>query len=322
MAVRVRNLENNRTNVRMIQAKQTAIRFLLTLLWYSSPDMAVRFVKKHIFSPADYQVSKEEGHILATGTKFQINVHGKTVQGWQWGEGPGVLFVHGWNGRGIQFHRYFGFLRRAGCAVIAFDAPAHGESGGKTSSYFEWTDAVRAILNSPNGFNIQAMIGHSLGGSAAINALSKEKMALPTALVAPALRLKEVLFNTFDLYGIPKPVYRKAIKNYEQRFGYSLERDNPSRLLSAFGGDLLIVHDCQDQTVPFEDSREAAATRPNVVLHETKGLGHRRILEDRRTMEFITGYIMGQIASTQSVQHEDRRPLQAVQPLVRLSNAA
>jgi len=293
MAIELRKLEKFSTNVRYFNYKTNAIRTLLKMLWSVSPAIAVSLVKKHVFSPADYRTGAEEEQILNKGSKFEVDVNGKTIRGWKWGAGPGILFVHGWNGRGIQLSRFFTPLINAGYAVIAFDAPGHGESDGKTSSYFEWTDTVRTLLKPEHELNIIGMIGHSLGGAAIINALSKEDISVPGVLIAPAIRLKDVLFNAFDLFGIPEVVYRKAIKEFENRFGYTLEKDDPWKLLPMVKSKFLIVHDRQDRSIPFMDSHDMAAKRPNVMLHETAGLGHRNILRDRKIVELATDYILG-----------------------------
>jgi len=293
MAIRFRNLEKLSTNVRKISSKTIATRIMLKLLWLASPTLAVSLVKKHVFSPINYRTGKEEEQILENGSKHQIKVNGQTVRGWKWGAGPGILFVHGWNGRGIQLSSFFAPLIQAGYAVITFDAPGHGESDGKTSSYFELTDTVRALLNPQLGFNIIGLIGHSLGAAAIVNALSKEDISLPGILIAPAIKLKELLFNTFELFGIPAVVYRRAIEEYERRFGYSLESDDPYKLLPMVDSNLLIVHDRRDHSIPFSDSLEIAETRSNITLHETEGLGHRNILKDRKIVELVTDYILG-----------------------------
>lgn len=293
----MRELTNKSTYVRSIIVKRVAIRTLLTICWHLSPVMAVGFVKKHVFRPAGYRTNSEENQILNSGARFRIEINGKTVQGWKWGEGPGILFVHGWNGRGVQFNRFFAPLEKAGYSVITFDAPAHGESSGNTSSYFEWTDTIRAILKSPH-FDLRGIIGHSLGGSAVINALSKEQISLPTALFAPVFKLEEILFSTFDSYGIPEFVYRKAIAEYEHRFGYTMKNDNPIHLLPAVKNELLVVHDRQDRAIPFRDSKEIAKAWPKIILHETQGLGHRRILSDQKTVDTVVGYLIDGIESS------------------------
>ena len=217
---------------------------------------------------------------------------------WKWGEGPSILFAHGWNGRGVQFNRFFGPLTEAGYSIIAFDAPAHGESSGKKSSYFELTDTIRLILNSPH-HDIRGVVGHSMGGSAVINALSKEEISLPTVLIAPVFKLEEILFNTFNFYGIPEFVYRKAISEYENRFGYKMNDDNPIHLMPVIKTDLLVVHDRQDRAIPFQDSEEMAKSWSNVILHDTNGLGHKRILLDHKIVNRVVGYLVNRIESSE-----------------------
>ena len=318
MAIRLRKLTNKSTYVRAFNFKHSAIRSFLTFCWLLAPAMAVRFVKKHVFRPADYQTSPEEKRILDTGSPFQIEIHGKTIQGWKWGDGPSILFVHGWNGRGVQFHRFFDLIIQVGYSVVTFDAPAHGESSGHTSSYFEWTDTIRAILNSHH-FEIVAMVGHSLGGSAVINALSKEQISMPTALIAPVFRLKEILFRTFTFYGIPEVVYRHAIAEYERRFGYTMQDDNPHRLLPTLDTDILVIHDRQDQAIPFQDSRDMAMNWPNIHIKQTEGLGHRRILTDHDVVTAVVGYLIDQIKISESPTFKFEQSSNSTPPFEKLA---
>jgi pimeloyl-ACP methyl ester carboxylesterase len=294
MSIHFRKCQNNGTNVRF---KQGAAHLFLNLLWGISPAAAVNLVKKHVFNPINYHLSPAQKAILNTGLKFEVTIHGKTVCGWKWGDGPGVLLVHGWNGCSAQFSYFFKPLRQMGCTVIAFDAPGHGLSEGKTSSYFEFTDAVRAFLKLNNGFSVDAIIGHSLGGSAVINALCKENRSIPSVLIAPAVQLKEILDNTFKQYGIPTAVHQKVIQEFEERFGYSLEKDNPDKLLPLLKKEILIIHDRNDPAIPYKDSEKAADKWSNVQLVETRGLGHKRILTSHNTVEFITNYIVGRISA-------------------------
>lgn len=294
MPTSIRKSLFNSTNVRSIDLKQQGFRLLLGALWQCAPGYAQRLVKKLFFSPTRPPLTNPQKQLLAEGDAFELRFNDKTIRYWQWGTGPAILLIHGWNGRGVQLHRFIDPLVKSGHAVIAFDAPAHGESDGTDTSYFEFTDVIRTFLKPGNGFHITAVIGHSLGAGAIVNGLSKERASMAAVLIAPALRLKEVLYSTFDRYGIPKSLYQHMIANYERIYGYSMNRDNPVRLLPEVLSPMLIVHDLNDSMIPYMDSRSAAENNADVRLHTTAGLGHKRILLDetvlRKTLTYLAAH--------------------------------
>ena len=289
MVMRYAKEDASQTKVRTVRFRQFALKMLLTVLWRISRAFTKRTLEKLFFAPHAYRTTPAENLRLEAGRRFQVHVNGKAVQCWQLGDGPGILFVHGWNGRGIQFHPFFDPLTTAGYSTIIFDAPAHGESQGRTTNGFEIAETVRALLNLENGLdsglNIKGIIAHSLGASAVIMALSRQDSCPDAVLIAPPLKLKEILYGTFDHHGIPKVVYRSIIAEMEESLGYTLEKDNPHLLVKDIKSELLIVHDRDDRTAPYEDSEEVYNKCSNVTLHTTEGLGHRRILTDRSVVD-------------------------------------
>jgi esterase/lipase len=191
------------TNVRLSRVRQKAVHGFLDVLWKVTPTLTKLLVKKVFFTPSTYKLTPVEKQYLENGESFQLSVHDKTVQCWKWGRGPSILLAHGWNGRGIQLHHFIEPLMQRGYSVIGYDAPGHGVSQGKTSSYFEFTDTIRALLTSSNGHKIQGVVAHSLGASATVNSIAKEAQPLEAVLIAPALRFAEVLTCFFDHVGVP-----------------------------------------------------------------------------------------------------------------------
>ena len=290
MSTRLACMECNGTNVRLSNLVRRAVHGILNVVWRYVPGLTESMVKKFFFTPHPYKVTLEERNYLENAKPFQITVHNKAIRCWQWGSGPVVLLAHGWNGRGIQLHHFIEPLIREGYSVIAYDAPGHGESQGKTSSYFEFTDTIRMLLNSSNGHNVKGVIAHSLGASATVNSIVKEDKPLDVVLIAPALRLAEVLYHDFDHVGIPRPIYQDLIKEYEDEFGYDMQRDNPSNLLSEIESKILIVHDRNDPTIPYVDSEELSDKSQNIQLLTTEGLGHKKILTDRSVIDAVMKY--------------------------------
>ncbi|MEN8692126.1 MAG: alpha/beta fold hydrolase [Desulfobacterales bacterium] len=274
------NRRNYSTNVRIFNIKRKAVESLITILWHLAPAFTQQKIADLFFAPTRPRLSTDQSLMIDQGRPLQATVHGKTIRGWRWGQGPGILLAHGWNGCGIQLHGLITPLVRAGYTAIAFDALGHGRSDGHTSSYFEYTDTLRLVVDPETGFRIQGFVGHSLGAAALVNTIDKEHLSLPAVLIAPPLRLRELLHDILGQWGIPAPVYKTLIAQYEQRFGYNLNHDDPLRLLGRLNAPVLIIHDRDDRIVPFRDSKAAAKNNRHVRLHLTEGLGHKGVLTD------------------------------------------
>lgn len=280
------------TNVRSNSGREWAVRQAFKALSFSAPRLTGRLVEKLFFTPGSYVPSAEERRWLEQAAPFQVRVHGRRIRGWRWGAGPGVLLIHGWSGRGIQLHRYIDPLVRAGRAAVAIDGPAHGESEGRSTSYFEFTDVVRALMAPDHGLRIQGIVAHSFGAAAVVNALAHRKAAVKTVLLAPALQLRKTLFDALERHGIPPRVYETTIAAYETRFGYSLERDDPHRRLGDLRSPVLVVHDRDDPVIPHVDSEALCGRFGQVTLKTTSGLGHRRIMADPDVVEAGVSHLL------------------------------
>jgi hypothetical protein len=280
------------TNVRYIKARQRGTQLLLTALWHFAPNATKNIMLKRFFKPKSYALTPFEQQFLEKGTQFHIHVHDKDIRCWKWGHGPGILFVHGWNGRGANFAYFFKSFIDAGYSVITYDGPAHGESEGQVTNYFELSDTVRSFLNSSQAFNIQGIIAYSIGASAVINCMSKDKPSVDVVLIAPALKLRELTFNLFNHHGIPEFIYQSLIADMERRYGYNLNQDNPDVLAKTISSKMLIVHDKDDRTIPYTDSKTLSDKTDNFYLHTTEGLGHKRILRDNTVIDVITTYFL------------------------------
>src|SRR5690606_41872097 len=111
--------------------------------------------------------------------------------------GP-VYLVHGWGGWRGQLGAFVEPLVAAGHRVVAFDAPAHGDSGPgdlgpRRSTAADFADALTAVVGAhgaPAG-----VVAHSLGALTAVLAvadgLSVRRLVLIGAAVDPFARMGE-----------------------------------------------------------------------------------------------------------------------------------
>jgi Serine aminopeptidase, S33 len=292
MAKNIEKIKTISTNVRYIKAKQKSTRFFLSTLWHVAPDVTKGMVLKRFFKPISHPPTPIETQYLENATSFHIRVHGTDIRCWKWGRGPGILFVHGWNGRGVNLACFFKPMIDAGYSVITYDAPAHGESKGHVTNYFELSDTVRSFLAPSREYNIQGIIAHSIGASAVINCISKDNPDIDVVLIAPALKLRELTFNLFIQHGVPEIVYQSMIGEMEGYYGYNLHRDNPYVLAKTISSKMLIIHDKDDRTIPYSDSKLLSEKTDYVFLHTTKGLGHKRILKDNAVVNVAAAFIL------------------------------
>ncbi len=296
---------NNSTNVRFNSMNQQLKRLSISTVGLFFPSKTKSILKQLFFKPARKLITKKEQKWIDKARNYQIKVHDKTIQCWQWGEGPSILAIHGWNGMGANLYPFFSPLLQKGYSIVAFDAPAHGNSEGELTNYFEFTDTVRAMVNSIGKDSLAGIVAHSLGGAAAINCLSKEKIHTKTVLIAPALKLKELLFNTFRKNGVPKRWYTSIIAEIEEEYGYSIELDNPYSLLEHLNSEVMIAHDHGDTMVPFKDASNIASQHSNIFLHATKGLGHKHIIKDEGTVDVVLQYLTHSVLGRNSLQVEE-----------------
>jgi len=285
------DFQANSTNVRINILRRITVYSVFSLLWTINNEWVKKIISTTFFAPRKYRTSDSEQVTLGQAQYHRINVNDQYISCWRWGTGPALLFIHGWNGSGIQFAPFIRDSLEKGYSVITFDGPGHGASEGRSSSYFEMTDAVRGVIHHFGTEEIVALIGHSFGASAIVNALHKEKYRIPAVLLAPALEIKEMLEGVFKLHGIPLYIYQQMIENYEERFGYDLQKDNPKNLIPMLDSEVLIVHDRQDKVTPFSESDQIATGSESIKLIPTDGLGHKKILFDREVIARIFQFL-------------------------------
>ena len=274
------------------RVKQQMVRFSFLSAWTLFPGLTGKLVKQLFFRPAAYPTSDEQKRVLQSARAFTFMSEGSVLQAYQWGEGPAVLLVHGWAGRGIQFYRYVSKLVSRGYTVVTFDHAAHGQSQGRTANYFLFSNAVYDLWEQVPDLNIQAVVAHSLGASAVINCLWRTGKKPVTVFIAPALHLVEMLDQTFARYGLPNEIFTALIDEIGARTNHTFSKENPIDLLKTLTHDIMIIHDTDDRAVAYEDSWNAGLVQNNISLFPTKGLGHIRILEDAPLIDLVVKKIV------------------------------
>lgn len=246
------------------------------------PGYAAGWAEHFFLTPPRFLPSAEEARVLASGHSFTFRWNGKELAAWSWGDGPTVFFLHGWGGRGGQFHKYFEPLVRAGYSVVTFDAPAHGQSPGKQSSLLEFSDVLSAFVSSMGPAH--AVVGHSMGAAAIAMAMHRGLRVPRVVLLACPSDPGQFSRKVTEGLGLSESTRHLMERRLEKRLEFSWSELSVVKAASHFQSKALLIHDADDREVPLREAQRIAAAWPGADLITTKSLGHYRILKDAATV--------------------------------------
>jgi pimeloyl-ACP methyl ester carboxylesterase len=268
------------TNVRSesLPARIALTRLALRAAGGLSQARAAGWAERLFITPRRHPQPLRESEVLAAARPLPLFLDGKPLAAWRWGEGPPVLLVHGWEGRGAQLGGFVDPLVERGLSVIAFDAPAHGRSPGRLATLRDFASAVRAVERAAGG--LQAIVAHSFGALGTMVALAEGVAAERVVFVAPASSPQAATERFAAVTGLSPSVLAGVRARLVRRTGLQLDDIEAPRLAARLSSALLVVHDAGDREVPLDEGRRIVAAWPGASLVVTTGLGHRRILWD------------------------------------------
>jgi pimeloyl-ACP methyl ester carboxylesterase len=222
-----------------------------------------------------------------------IVFNGIPIQTYYWpGEGPGVLLLHGWESCTGRWYEFYEFLRDAGFAIYAIDAPAHGRSGGDNFTVIEYAHILREYLESLENPPVH-WVGHSGGGMAILYYLSqlKDITVKPKRVVAMSVpaELTDFLNKFQNVLGLRNKVVEGIEKEFIRRMQMTFKDISPARYARDIGVPGLIIHDVEDDLAPVDGAEAIYKNWNNSSLILTEGLGHS--LVGMEVVELITEYL-------------------------------
>jgi len=254
---------------------------LLKLSNAVSPKLTFRLALRYFFTPMNFDTPERELPYKNKALLSREQVSGKRITIYTTGRGSkSVLFVHGWSGRPTQFFEMEEQFERAGYRVLTFTAPAHGSSTDKTTHMLEFAESI-AYINKMHG-PFELIAGHSLGGMAILNAIQMGVSAEKIALIGTPATITEVVKDFCKRLNLPSKIEKKFLEYISSRYSADFEKHSTLQLASKTTIPTMIIHDDQDADVKISAGEELAKTFPNVKFLKTKGLGHHRILYDKK----------------------------------------
>jgi len=240
-----------------------------------------RFASRHIptFKPENTHSGK-------------LSIADKSVCYWSAGKGPNILLVHGWAGCGSQLSAIAEALLRANYRITWFDAPAHGQSSGFKTSFFEIAECIVKLEAEVGSF--EAIVAHSFGAPCSLGAINQGlNINRFIAISTPASA--EALFHQFcNVMKAHSKTRQPIIKHFHKVFNENVfEQISAKNLALNTKVKSLFIHDKLDPIIPLEEGKKVQQNLNGSVLMLTEGLGHNRILRDPDVVQRCVDFIIG-----------------------------
>lgn len=272
-------------------ARVLALRAVFTTVGSVAPGIAARWAETIFCTPPRNEPRTGEEAFLASGRRFTVQGEGEDLAAWEWGAGPTVVLAHGWGSRAGRFGALTQALGEGGFRVVAYDAPAHGRSTGRSSSLPEFARALRAVADAVGP--VHGLVGHSLGGAAATLALRDGLRAERVVLLAAPADVTRFSTAFADHLRLPAGTRAVMRRNLETRLQVRWDELHLPTIARALTAPALLLHDRGDEDVPYAQGEEIAAAWPGARLMATTGLGHRGLLRDPDTVRATVAFLGG-----------------------------
>lgn len=263
-----------------------------------APDLAARWAEEMFLTARRRKRPPWEAEALARATRTTVPYAGGVLPVWTWTPGVGaaartdqpatVLLVHGWEGRGAQLASLVDPLLERGLRVVTFDAPGHGESTLRLGSVVEHARAVVEVARTIG--DVHAVIGHSVGGTAALLATRWGFRAKRFVLLGAPRTPLRFLRGFSKFLRLDERTRDAMIARIEARYGIRFADLDVRADAQRLEEPLLVVHDDEDDVVPVLEGVALASSAKDGRLIPTTGLGHYKALRSPSVIADIVAF--------------------------------
>jgi pimeloyl-ACP methyl ester carboxylesterase len=275
------------------QMTLTYVRTKFKLISFISRKKAAEKALEFFKTPKQRE-TRAPSKVFEEAEKLEFELEDLSIHGYRWNKNnrKKVLIVHGFESSIVNFDHYVRPLIDKGYEVLAFDAPGHGSSGGKTITAPLFTQMIVTIHK--NYGPIKSFIAHSFGGltvSLALENIDHDE-SYRVALIAPATETKTAVNQFFELLRLNGDVRKEFDKLITEIGGYPAEWYSIRRAVRHLKAQILWLHDEDDLQTPLSDAVKVKDENPpNVRFTITKGLGHSKIYRDPEIVKKIIDFL-------------------------------
>ena len=232
--------------------------------------------------------------VFEKAEKLHLNFENYKLVGYRWNhpQPKKALILHGFSSTVKKFDHFVMPLVKSGYEVLAFDAPAHGESSGKQVDVLWYKKMIETVYEKYGP--VHSFIAHSFGGLALSLFMSEQiyQDNKRLVLIAPATETDTALQTFCDFLRLEKDVQEEMKCIIFEKSGKHAHEISVSYNAEHIKADVLWIHDEDDDVTPWSDAEKVLQKNyPNFRFFQTKGLGHRRIYRDNKVKKVILEFL-------------------------------
>ncbi|CAL2080826.1 Alpha/beta hydrolase family protein [Tenacibaculum sp. 190524A02b] len=257
-----------------------------------SSNLIAKLGAKLFLTPVKFGTPKREKMLYESAQKKRIpikTIH-KEIEVLTYGYSKKkVLFIHGWSGRSTQLFLAADKLLEKGYMLVAFDGPAHGKSTGKRTSMPEFLETIKEVTNLYGPFEVA--IGHSFGGMCLYNAVAEDLSVKKLITIGAGDKISEVILNFTKSLKLKNNVAKKIKGIYDKQWEKDVDEHASSEMAKKINIPTLVIHDSMDGDVDVSSAINIRQSLKRGELFITNGLGHTKILRDKKVAVKIIEFI-------------------------------
>lgn len=239
-----------------------------------SPERTAEKAFQLFCTPRKGKVGPGQKSFLENAKDNILEISDIAVQTYLWpGEGPTILLMHGWESNSYRWRNLISRLQKERYTIIAFDAPAHGNSSGNILNVPLYAECAQKVIETYSPTHI---IGHSMGGMTMIYNQYKhpntdiQKMV---SLAAPS-ELLDFMGQYQRMLGLTKRLMKNLDNHVMKSFNFWPVDFSTPKFAKKISKKGLLIHDELDAIAPISSSERVHAQWKNSTFIKTKGLGH------------------------------------------------
>ncbi len=225
-------------------------------------------------TPRKGKLTPEQEYFLEEAEDEIVAIKNNQIQTYRWPNmGETILMVHGWESNTHRWKTLIEKLHQENFNIVAFDAPAQGNSSGKILNVPLYTDCLQKIIEL---YRPNHIIGHSVGGMTTIFHQYKYPNSEIEKLVilAPPTELAVIMSDYQKTLSLSNKFMNALSQYFKTKFGFYFEEFSTAIFAKDIQQSGLLIHDKYDKIAPYSGAIQIRDNWKDVKFITTENFGH------------------------------------------------